>query len=226
MLLFVWSITATQNDLEGGFMRILGNILGTTLALALTAALAFGGYLAVKRFVAFFVRLDFQIAMVTVIGTVALLLAAMIVAGSIRRAAAQNRAAQLRAEKAEAYKCLIDLWDELLRSGQAPDSSTQLSQQMRNVNHALVLHGSAAVVKGHLAMQSLDLSEARNQFGTLLLQIRKDLGSGTRSLSAPELLQLLQSDFDQPAAPIKANPVQDLQPRVSLFSHSSNGDRE
>ena len=70
--------------------KVLGNIFGTLLALALTAALGFYGYLAAKRFVVFFARLDFTVAMVTATATLALLLAAMVIAASIRRAGAQG----------------------------------------------------------------------------------------------------------------------------------------
>src|SRR6266481_9134939 len=89
---------------------ILGNILGAALALALTAALGYYGYIAAKRFVVLFARLDFPVAMVTGTATVAVLLAAMIIAGSIRRASAQGKEVQLRPDKAEAYKLFLALW--------------------------------------------------------------------------------------------------------------------
>src|SRR6266481_2120340 len=101
---------------------VLGNILGVILALALTAALGYYGYIAAKRFVVLFARLDFPVAMVTATATVVVLLAAMIIAASIRRAGARNIEVELRADKAEAYKFFISLWEETLRPGQTAEA--------------------------------------------------------------------------------------------------------
>jgi hypothetical protein len=195
---------------------VLGNILGVSLALALTAAIGFYGYLAAKRFVALFARLDFPVAMVTATATVALLLSAMVISASIRRAGAQSREVQLRADKAEAYKLFISLWEEILRPGQTAEAVVQLSQQMQDVNHLLVLHGSATVVKAHAAMQTLNVQEARTQFAAALLAIRKDLGLESRGLEAKELVQLLLSPSEKTPSASRPGIHQDMQPRVSL----------
>jgi len=195
---------------------ILGNIFGALLALALTAALGYYGYIAAKRFVVLFARLDFTVAMVTATATVALLLAAMIIAGSIRRAAARNIAARLRPDKAEAYKLFIDIWEQTLRPGQTAEAIVQLSRQMQDVNHLLLLHGCTTVVKAHAAMQALDLQEARARFADSLLAIRKDLGLESRGLDAKELVQLLLSPSEKTPSTSRPGVHQDSQPRVSL----------
>jgi hypothetical protein len=197
-------------------MKILGNILGVLVALALIAALGIGGYFAVRRFIALFVRLDFQVAMVTAIVTAAVLLAATIIAGSIRRAAAQSKEIQLRSGKAEAYKPFIGYWEEMLRPGQTADGAAQLSRQVQGLNHLLLLHGCTSVVKAHAAMQSLNLPEARAQFAAALLEIRKDLGLESRGLTAQDLLQLLSSESESTRASSRLGVHQDTQPRVSL----------
>jgi hypothetical protein len=194
---------------------VLGNILGVSLALALTAAIGFYGYLAAKRFVVLFARLDFPVAMVTATATVALLLSAMVIAASIRRAGVQSREVQLRADKAEAYKLFIGLWEEMLRPGQTAETITQMSRQMQDVNHLLVLQGSTAVVKAHAAMQTLNVQEARTQFAAALLAIRKDMGLESRGLEAKELVQLLLSESDKTHGS-RSSRLQDSQPRVSL----------
>jgi hypothetical protein len=196
--------------------KVLGNIFGTLLALALTAALGFYGYLAAKRFVVFFARLDFTVAMVTATATLALLLAAMVIAASIRRAGAQSREAHLRADKAEAYKLFIGLWEEVLRPGQTADALGRMSRQMQDVNHLLLLRGCTAVLKIHAAMQSPNFQEARTQFAEALLAIRKDLGLESRGLDSKELVQLLLNDSDNPHSPSRLGTHQDTQPRVSL----------
>ncbi|MCU1255834.1 MAG: hypothetical protein JWM83_2133 [Candidatus Angelobacter sp.] len=195
---------------------ILGNILGVVLALALAAALGFYGYLAAKRFVVFFARLDFTVAMVTAIATLALLLAAMVIAASIRHAGAQSREVHLRAGKAEAYKLFIGLWEEVLRPGQTAEAVAQLSRQMPDVNHLLLLHGSPAVLKIHAAMQTQNLADARTQLAAALLAIRKDLGMDTRGLEATDLLGLLFKEADGTQSVSRQSMHQDTQPRVSL----------
>ena len=195
---------------------VLGNILGVSLALALTAAIGFYGYLAAKRFVMLFARLDFPVAMVTATATVALLLSAMVIAASIRRAGEQSREAHLRADKAEAYRLFIGLWEEVLRPGQTAEAVAQMSRQMQDVNHLLVLQGSTAVVKAHAAMQTLNVQEARTQFAAALLAIRKDMGLESRGLEAKELVQLLLSESGNTQGAGRSNRLQDSQPRVSL----------
>lgn len=195
---------------------VLGNILGISLALALTAAIGFYGYLAAKRFVVLFARLDFPVAMVTATATVALLLSAMVIAASIRRAGEQSREAHLRADKAEAYRLFIGLWEEVLRPGQTAEAVAQMSRQMQDVNHLLVLQGVTAVVKAHAAMQTLNVQEARTQFAAALLAIRKDMGLESRGLEAKELVQLLLSESGNTQGAGRSNRLQDSQPRVSL----------
>lgn len=196
--------------------KVLGNIFGTLLALALTAALGFYGYLAAKRFVVFFARLDFTVAMVTATATLALLLAAIVIAASIRSAGAQSREAHLRTDKAEAYKLFIGLWEEVLRPGQTAEAVGRMSRQMQDVNHLLLLHGCTAVLKIHAAMQSPNFQEARKQFAEALLAIRKDLGLESRGLDAKDLVRLLLTDSDNPHSPSQTGVHQDTQPRVSL----------
>ena len=198
------------------FGTILGNIFGALLALALTAALGYYGYIAAKRFVILFARLDFTVAMVTATATLAILLAAMIIAGSIRRAGARNIEVQRRADKAEAYKLFIGLWEETLRPGQTAEAIVQLSRQMQDVNHLLLLHGCTAVVQAHAAMQALDLQEARARFADTLLAIRKDLGLESRGLDAKELVQLLLTPSEKAPGSSRTSVHQDTQPRVSL----------
>lgn len=196
--------------------KILGNILGASLALALTAALGFYGFIAAKRFVVLFSRLDFTVAMVTATATVALLLGAIIIAGSVRRAGAKSREMQLRADKAEAYKLFVGLWEEMLRPGHTAEVVLQLARQMQDVNQLLLLHGCPAVVKAHARMRTQNPADANAQLADALLAIRKDLGVESRGLEGKELLQLLQSDPDKANGSSRPGMRQDTQPRVSL----------
>jgi hypothetical protein len=196
-------------------MKTLGSIFGALLGLACTAALGFGGYIAAKRFAVLFARLDFTVAMVTATTTVALLLGAVIIAGSVRRTGAKGREAQLRADKAEAYKLFISVWEEMLRPGQSAEGIVQLTRQMQDLNQLLLLHGCPAVLKAHAAMRSQNAAEAGAQLANALLAIRKDLGVESRGLEGKELLQLL-SEPDKANGSSRLSVRQDTQPRVSL----------
>jgi hypothetical protein len=197
-------------------MQFLNRALGIFLGLALVSGLALVGYVGVKKAVGLSQRLDFQVVVVMV-GAATLLLAATIVARGIRRGAALGREVQLHEGKAEAYRKFIALWEELLGPGHAPDSMTQLSQQVQTVNRLLVLHASAAVVKAHTAMQ-LNLVEARAQFGSVLLQIRDELGLESRGLSADDLIQLVLAEPDDGRDSRGPGARQGREPHVSLRS--------
>jgi hypothetical protein len=201
-------------------MKTLGNIFGVLVALALTAVLGYGGYSAAMRFAALFGRLDFQAAVVTATATGALLLAAVIIAASIRRAGAYDRNSRLRADKAQVYKLFIGLWEEILRAGQSGNVGGQVSPQIQELGHLLAMYGSTTVVKAHAAMQSLHLPEARAQFAGALLAIRQDLGVESHGLDAKYLIQFVLGESGDTGLPARPAVLQDTQPRVSLVSNS------
>ncbi len=197
-------------------MKTLGNIFGALLGLALTAALGYYGYIGIKRFLVLFARLDFTVAMVTATTAGVLLLAALILASSIRRAGAMRSQSQLRADKAEAYKLFISVWEEMFRPGQTAEGLSQLSRQMQDLNHLLLLHGCPAVVKVHAALPSLNFTEARAQFGAALVAIRKDLGMEMRGLEEKDLLPLVANEPVKLNSTSRSDAHRDTQPRVSL----------
>ena len=200
-------------------MKILSNILGTVAALAFAAALCVGGYLAAKRFVVFFARLDFPVAMVTGTSVAAILLASMIIAAAIRGAGAGSATAAQRAAKTETYRLFVRKWEELLRPGQPSDGRIQHSDQIREISHLLALHGSTTVLKAHADLQSLDLAEARTRFATTLLQVRKELGLDSRGFGVQELQQLLFPEAEAAARASQNGVRHDTSPRMSFLSN-------
>jgi hypothetical protein len=200
-------------------MKTLGNIFGVLVALGLTAILGYGGYSAALRFAALFARLDFQAAMVTATAAGALLLAAIIIAASVRRAWSQDRNSRLRADKAEVYKLFVGLWEQILRPGQTGEAVGQLSPQVQELGHLLVMYGCTAVVKAHAAMQSLNPPDAHALFAGALLAIRQDLGMESRGLDPKYLLQFVLGEPDNPSRSARPAALQDA-PRVSLVSSS------
>jgi hypothetical protein len=61
---------------------------------------------------------------------------------------------------------------------------------MRDLNQLLALHGTATVVKAHVAMQSLNPAEARIHFATALMAMRADLGVESGGMESREVVQL------------------------------------
>lgn len=175
-----------------------------------------------------FASMDFQFATVTVIASVFALLVAMVIASSIREASRQNKANQLHAQKATSYQLFIEQWGSLLRHerGSEDRSPNKLSEDLKTLNHLLILYGSSGVVKAHASLRALERESGaqspnvRSQFAKALMEIRKDLGSETQGLTVDELQQLLFANSERVSASAKTNDYQDLQPRVSLESNS------
>lgn len=209
-------------------MKFFGPTLAVLFSLALLGVLGVGGYFALKFSVELFGSMDFQVAAVTAIASVVALLAALIIASSIRQAAKQNTANQLHTEKAATYQLFIDLWEDLLRHGRDSEdrSPNTLSEELLALDRRLMLYGSSGVVKAHAALRALERESGaqnprvRSQFTKVLIETRQDLGLETQGLTAEEFLPLLGADSAKTSVPTNAGSYQNLTPRVSLASDS------
>ena len=209
-------------------MKLFGRILAVLFSLVLLGALGAGGYFALKFGVELFGNMDLQVAAVTTIASVVALLAAKIIASSIRQASQQNKANQLHAEKAMTYQRFIDIWEDLCRHGRDSEdrNPNELSEELLALDRHLILYGGSSVVKAHAALRVLEREnraqhpDTRAQFLKALIEIRHDLGSGTHDLTVEELQQLFFANSDRVSASTMASAYQDLQPRVSLASNS------
>src|SRR5438093_1573013 len=183
-------------------MKFFGQTLAVLFSLALLGVLGVGGYFALKRIGGLFGSMDFPVAAVTVIASVVALLAALIIASSIRQVGKQNAAHQLHTEKAATYQLFIDLWEDLLRHGRDAEERNPdtLSEELLALDRRLMLYGSAGVVKAHAGLRALERDSGahnprvRSQVATVLMEIRQDLGLETQGLTAEELLPLLLAD--------------------------------
>lgn len=205
-------------------MRFFGQILAVLFSLALLGTLGVGGYYAFRFIVDLFHRMDFQVATVIAIASVVALLAAKIIAGSIREAGKHNKAQQPRAEKTASYQKLINAWEDYLREGCNLDLQNpgRHSEDLHAVEQLLILYGAPGVVKAHGTLRAFATKlgsrrpEVVSQLATLLMEMRKDLGTGSQNLKAEDLLQLLQVDSENSSERPKAPLCQDHRPRVSL----------
>ncbi len=189
-------------------MNTFNQLLAVLIALALLSTMIVGGYMAIEYIAAVFLGMDPQVARVTGVASAAVLLAALLVASSIRRANTQNRIDQINAEKAAAYRRFLDTWTRVLQepAGRVNPRTIQSSDVLQTLNQSLVLYGSTEIIKTHTALlaqlaaggvQDLDI---RSQFTRALLNVRKDLGSDSRGLTADHLLNLLFRNGCEPGS--------------------------
>lgn len=170
-------------------MSMFGRTLGLLLGVALIAALGAGAWLALEYIGSLFASLDAQVARVTAIGSVVVLLASMIVAAGIRAHGRARRAAQVREQKTATYQLFVDFWAD---PAAVPD-------KLQALDRLLALYGGAGVIRSHTALRAIAREkgarhpDAQAQLGKALVEIRRDLGSDAepRSANAPELEQLV-----------------------------------
>jgi hypothetical protein len=215
-------------ELKESSMKFFGQTLAVLFSLALLGVLGVGGYSALKVIIDLFQRMDFQVAMVTAIASVVALFAARIIASSLHQVSTQHKLDQLHAEKAATYLRFLDLWTSLLQHGRdsGDHSSDTRSEELLALERLLMLYGSSSVVKAYVALRTLERDsgflhpQVRLQVAKVLLEIRQDLGMGTRRLTVEELLSLLRADAAKTSAPVNVSAYHDLTPRVSLVSRS------
>jgi hypothetical protein len=161
-------------------MKTLTQLTSTLGALVLLAALAYGAYLGLQHLALLYAGLEAQVAGVTAIAVVALLLAAWWVSTAVRRAGRDRLAVPLREEKAATYRLFIDCWQQRLQQEQP---SASLDESMASLDRLLALCGSASVVDTHTRLRALmdEGAHAREAswpvLSDALQQIRKELGA-------------------------------------------------
>lgn len=182
-------------------MPIFSKTLTVLFGLALLGVVGLGGYWALQWIIKLFLRLDSQVAAVTGIASVVMLLAAAIIASRIGGASRQSKANQLLTEKAATYDLFIDLWGSLFLAGHTGDrNSAPLAEEFRTLDRQLLLYGGSNAVKAHVALRALwregmmSQSKGWDQFLKALVAIRKDLGSDEPGLTPKDLRQLLLPD--------------------------------
>lgn len=136
-------------------MKLLDQTFVVLFSLAFLGALGVGGYFAVEYIVSLFVSVDSPLVRVTAIASAVALLAAMIIASSIRQASKHSRANQLYAQKAMTYERFIELWEKLLLQRYASEDRrpNQLSEELQTLDRVLALYGSPTVIKAHTTLQ-------------------------------------------------------------------------
>lgn len=187
-------------------MNATSQFIAVLIVMALFGTMAVGGYLAVEYIAAVFLSMDPQVARVTGLACAAVLLAALLVATSIRQANRRNWTDQFRAEKAATYRRFLDIWTCLLQepAGRINPPTILSSDTVLALGQSLVLYASPAVIKAHGALRAqwseggVAGPEIQSQFAKALVEIRKDLGSGLHGLTADQLQNLFFPNDDAP----------------------------
>ena len=194
-------------------MNIFGKTFGLLLGLAVMAALVAGAYFALEFIVSLFAGLDTQVARVTAIASVVVLLASMIITAGIHEAGRRSTAVQHREQKAATYQFFVDCWED----------PTSAREKLQALDRLLALYGGAAVIKSHVALRTIAREkgsrhpDAASQFGKALFEIRKDLGEYGQGITAGDLQELVlpRSDSVSPVARLG-----DPQPGAALAPRS------
>ena len=166
-------------------MNRLGTIFGTTFGLALLVAILAGGYVLIEYVGGVFSSLGPQTRTLAAIGSVVVLLAAVIIAEGLK--VGGTRDPQAVAQKAATYERLLTLCCEQRHRPEAAEGVTE---------RALVLHGSAKVISAYVSLRRATLDNAPNESQVALLkslvaEMRRDLGRQDLIRKESDLLELL-----------------------------------
>lgn len=183
-------------------MNALTRFTSGLVAIALLAGLGYAGYLGLQQLATLYTGLEPQVAAVTAIAAVALLLSAWWIAAAIRRVGRDRLAVPLREEKAATYRLFVDCWQQRLGSRVG---SAQLDEATASLGRLLALFGSAEVVEKHAQLLG-GSGDAWTLFAEALQQIRRELdadpltGSALQAVLASHAVS--SSDDVTPQAPL------------------------
>jgi hypothetical protein len=180
-------------------MKLIGRVVAVLVGMALLGAMGIGAYLGLRYFLAAFAALDPQVARVTGIACVVVLLAAGMIARGIAAATQARRAIAFREEKAATYQLFTDFWqNELHRPPAGTDQlPPDLADKKQTLDRLLAMYGGAGVLKAHTALWDLKQDKGthhpdmRARFGKALVVVREDLGTDTPYSIGRDLERLL-----------------------------------
>jgi len=178
-------------------MNAITNIFGILFGLALLAVLAAWGYLAFNWGLDRFGTLAPQVATITAIASMVVVLCAAIVASGFKWMGSKKEEVAVRAERANLYENILLMWGEKLTVGRKTLESSQ-EEELRKLERLLTLRGSAAVLKAYLALQrqtnqgGLRSPELTSFVAQLILDMRRDLGASVVNVNERDLATMLQ----------------------------------
>lgn len=175
-------------------MKIFGTALGTVFGLALLLALLAGGYFLFEYVVSVFAALEPQARTLVAIGSVVVLLSAVIIAEGLKARGQNGR--QAAAEKTATYERLLSFCCERLKRPENPEVRAA-DEELVKIERLLVLQGSTKVITAYvklkrLAKQGGTPSETELALlNALVMEMRSDLGRPEFIRKQNDLLELL-----------------------------------
>lgn len=185
-------------------MNAITTFFGIVFGLTLLAVLAAWGYLAFNEGLDLFGTLEPQVATITTIASMVVVLCATIVASAFKWMGRKKSEVVVRTERANLYENIILIWGEKVALGTTTlESSTE--EELRKLERLLTLRGSANVLKAYLALQRQantvghHSSELTSSLAQLILDMRRDLGASVVNVNEPDLTAVLQGGkVDEP----------------------------
>ena len=168
--------------------------------------------------------IDAQVAIVTAAGSGTLLLAALVISLSIRRASRRAAAARAMVERTATYHVFVELWEQILRGPAGTPIDPDAAAEMRALDRLVLMYGSAGIVRAQARLrQSTRIGASRPgtsraQFIQALMHIRRELGSDSGALELADLAEFFRGDVRAADIAPALNAPAD-QPRVVLASH-------
>lgn len=202
-------------------MKTLTLLFSTVLGIVLLGALAAGGYWGITFVASRFSELEPQAAVLTTIASMTAVLCAALVFRGLAQVSQKEIKTQMRLEKANLYERILLLWDTKLR-GRPAGVDPSVEDELQQLAQLLTLRGSPKVIKTYCELYALERAsglyspDLPARLVTVQMEMRKDLGLPTQDLKAEDFLQFFSAEVKAAPDLNKAQPRQDIQPRVSL----------
>jgi hypothetical protein len=166
-------------------MKTIFTMFGVLVALGALGAGLYGCYLVAGYLWGFYADLDAVFRLVLLSSIVALLLASMIVAGSIRKAAQLNSSSRLMEAKLNLYKSVVEAYQK--NPGVLPAPTRQMQAEsiarLQQLEAELTILASGPVIEAQRKLQTAFEGNETDSLATLFQQlvksIRRDLGHGS-----------------------------------------------
>lgn len=159
-------------------------MFGVLLALGALGAALYGCYLAAGYLWTFYADMDAVVRLVLLSSMAALLLASMIVAASIKKAAQLNCNSRLMKAKLNLYKSVVEAYQQYPGALHAPTQQTwtEPTARLHQLEAELTILASGPVIEAHRKLQVVLEEKQEDNFAPLFQQlvksIRRDLGHG------------------------------------------------
>jgi hypothetical protein len=199
--------------------------------LVLLLALGGGAFYGFRSLTGAFASLDAQVATVTTVAALVVLLSAAAIARAIKRAKQAETVHPMGGERGALYDRMLKVWAVLIADdgSMADETVKRLNAELAAVESVLALIASPEVIRAYLTLRDARKAglqqngELRAPLGRLMVAMRRDLVVNAPDLDEGELLSVLLSAADLPANPVDQEvdsrfilSPKNLRPRISL----------